>query len=273
MRKAEGPESSEERRKKETEMETLEPTSASTPGAKGHLRQDPHTPPYTPYRAKRRFERSDSPASVSSIQPAETTSPAKKVAKRDVPDNVRVQELVEGDLGYVTDIDVVYPEELEEKLSSDSEDEGSDGDGDDSDTGISQRFQQLGCEDSQEAEFEKKRRENHLRRRTSSRLFKRAHSETIKGDSEVSDVEAMGDHDLSSTARRLRRRVQGPSGIEVFDAPRSSPEPRNTGLAAPFQMREHTQVRSATMHSSSDAQDSDDSDDSDSDSDDAMETR
>lgn len=271
MRKVERPESPEERRETETKMEMLQPTSAPSPDPKGQSRHDPHTPPYTPYRAKRRFERSDSPASVSSIQPAETTSPAKKAAKRAVPDNVRVQELVEGDLGYVTDIDVVHPEELEEKLSSDSEDEYSDEDGDDSDTGISQRFQQLGCEDSGEAEFEKKRRENHLRRRTSSRLFKRAHSETIKSDSEVSDVEAMGDHDLSSTARRLRRRVRGPSGIEVFDAPRSSPEPKSAGLGAPFQMQEHTQPRSETMHSSSDAQR--DSDDSDSDGEDAMDTR
>lgn len=220
-------------------MEVLQSSSGTTPEAKGAPRHIPHTPPYTPYRAKRRFERSDSPASVSSIQPTETTSPAKKAAKRSISDNVKVEELVEGDLGYVTDIEVVYPEELEEKTSSASEDDSSDDEGNASETGISQRFQQLGCDDSQEAEFERKRRENHLRKRTSSRLFKRTHSQSIKSDSEVSDIEAMGDHGLSSSARRLRRRVRGPSGIEVFDdAPRSSPEPKSAGLAAPFQVRE-----------------------------------
>ena len=235
-------------------METLQPTLGSTTEPKGTSKSAPHTPPYTPHRAKRRFERSDSPASISSIQPAETTSPAKKVARRSVEDNVTVEELVEGDLGYATDVDVVYPEELEEKTSSTSADESSDDDGNESETGISQRFQELGCHASEEAEFEKKRREKHLRTRTNSRLFKRSHSEIIKSDSEVSDVEAMGDHDLVSSARRLRRRVGGPSGIEVFgDGPRSSPEPRSAGLAPAFQMGERLRRRRRSSDDSSES--------------------
>lgn len=245
------------------------PRSAPPLRAKTHAdpKHAPRTPPYTPHRAKRPFQRSDSPASISSVQPAETTSPAKKAAKWTVPDNVKVEELVEGDAGYVTDIDVVEPAELEEKISNDSEDESSEDDGHDSDTGISQRFQELGCHDDEEAEFERKRREHHVRRRTSSRLFKRTHSQSIKSDSEVSDIEAMGDHDLSSSARRLRRRVRGPSGVEVFDVPRSSPEPGSAGLAAPFQTQERAQPRSEKLDSSSE------SDDIDEDGDEAMDVQ
>lgn len=235
-------------------METLQPRSDRATEATATGKHAPHTPPYTPYRAKRRFERSDSPASISSIQPAETTSPAKKIARRSAEDHVRVEELVEGDLGYATDLDVVYPEELEEKTSSTNEDESSNDEGDESETGISQRFQELGCHDSDEAEFEKKRREKHLRHRTNSRLFKRSHSQIIKSDSEVSDIEAMADHDLNSSARRLRRRVGEASGIEVFEeGPRSSPEPRSAALAPPIQMREPAQQRGNQSESSSES--------------------
>lgn len=240
-------------------MGVQRPTSGTAPEATGASKNIPRTPPYTPHRTKRRFERSDSPASVTSIPPAETTSPAKKVARRSVPDNVKVEELVEGDLGYVSDVEVVYPEELEEKASSASENGSSDDDDEKhSDTGITQRFQELACEDNDEAEFEKKRRESHLRNRTNSRLFKRTHSQSIKSDSEKSDAEAKGDHDLSSSARRLRRRIRGPSGVEVFDdPPRSSPEPRSAGLAAPFQMCERMQRQAQSSDSSSESESDD----------------
>lgn len=163
---------------------------------------------------------------------------------------------MEGDAGYITDIDVVYPEELEERTSSIGEHDNSDDEGNDSDTGISRRFQQLACEDSEEAAFERKRRESHVRKRASSRLFKRSHSQSIKSDTEASDAEAMGDHDLSSSVRRLRRRVRGPSGIEIFDdVPRSSPEPGSAGLSAPFHV--HQRVRMEESPDSSSASDSD----------------
>ena len=102
-------------------LEALYSTSGFTSEASlsGHRL---HTPPYTPHRAtKRRLERADSPAStVGSIHPADTHSPAKKAAKRSVPDNITVEELAEGDAGYSADIDVVYPEELEENDSDDT---------------------------------------------------------------------------------------------------------------------------------------------------------
>ena len=115
----------------------------------------PHTPPYTPYApSKRRFERADSPASAKSIQPLETSSPAKKAPTPSSADedNVKVQELVEGDVGYLTDIDVVYPEELEE-ADSDTEDDPSTSESDDDITGT---FSRLDCQDYQQASFKGK---------------------------------------------------------------------------------------------------------------------
>jgi len=235
-------------------METLRPQSGFLPEAKNMPGRVPRTPPYTPLSTKRRFERSDSPASISSIHPAETTSPAKKAAKRDVPSGVKVEELAEGDIGYITDVDDVFPEELEEATSDESE-EDTDAESVESDTGISERFEQLDFEDSEEAEFEKKRREKHLRRRTNSRVFKRTHSQSIKSEAEVTDEDAMPDHDLTSSARRLKRRTQGPDGIfAVFDdAPKSSPEPRSETRAEPIPTHEDAQ------HSEEDDSDSDSS--------------
>ena len=215
-------------------------TMYSTPGfiseasLSGNL---PRTPPYTPHRTKRRLERSDSPASATSIQPAETSSPAKKAAKRSAKDNVQVEELTEGDAGYITDIDVIYPEELEE-IESESDDESSSSDGYESEAGIAHRFARLGCDDTGEAEFEKKRREKHLRRRTTSRLFKRSHSQSVKNDTEVTDPDAMADHDLTASARRLRRRVRGPEEVKMTfnDIPDNSSSP--IGLAAAAEIRE-----------------------------------
>ena len=217
-------------------METL--NSASGFNSEASLSSNfPHTPPYTPHRTKRRFERNESPASARSIQPAETNSPAKKTARNYVKDDVKVEELAEGDAGYITDIDIVYPYELEEVLS-DSEDDSGNTDNNDSDSGIAQHLSRLGCEDSPEAEFEKKRREKHRRRRMSARVFKRSHSQSVKSDTETTDPDAMADHDLSASARRLRRRVRGPVDVKVDpdDIARSS---GFNGLAPAAEIREH----------------------------------
>jgi hypothetical protein len=191
-------------------METLTSPSGFATEA-SILGNAPHTPPYTPHRSKRPLERNDSPASVKSIHPAETSSPAKKAARQQVEDGIRVEELTEGDAGYITDVDVVYPHELEE-VESDSERESDSGDeGSESGDEISSRLSRLGCDDSPEAEFEKKRRAEHRRKRRDSRVFKRSHSQSVKSDADVTDPEAMADHDVAASARRLRRRVRGPN--------------------------------------------------------------
>ena len=179
-------------------METLSATSGL--GTEARVAGNaPHTPPYTPYRNKRSVDLNDSPASAKSIQPIETESPATKAAREQV------------DAGYMTDVELVYPHELEEVESDSENDSDSDGDSESGD-GISSRLSRLGCDDSPEAEFEKKRRAEHLRKRRDSRIFKRSHSQSVKSDdTDVTDPDAMADHDVLASARRLRRRVHGPT--------------------------------------------------------------
>ena len=194
-------------------METLSSTSGfgTEPNLTGNA---PHTPPYTPYRTKRPTDLNDSPASARSIQPIETESPAKP-SREQVENEVVVEELVEGDAGYMTDVEVVYPHELEEAESASEDDSGSDEDSESGD-GISSRLSRLGCDDSPEAEFEKKRRAEHLRKRRDSRIFKRSHSQSVKSDdTDVTDPDAMADHDVHASARRLRRRVRGPNEVNA----------------------------------------------------------
>ncbi|KXL42428.1 hypothetical protein M433DRAFT_136443 [Acidomyces richmondensis BFW] len=218
----------------------------------------PRTPPYTPHRKKYKptrassitgrcqLERSASPASSASVQPAETESPSKKTAKLEVSasdgvdkeeekgnETLKVEELLEGDVGYITDIDVVYPEELEEANSSDSHSAGfttsSDLDSDsDSDDAVARKLSRLRCGDENaEANFEEGRRLRRLSKRNmGSRLVKRTHSQSAKGDtmSDFTDLEAIDDHDRADSQRRLRRRVKGPqeAAIAFEDLPRSS---------------------------------------------------
>lgn len=176
----------------------------------------PQTPPYTPHRNKRPVEVNDSPGSVRSVrsvQPAETESPDIQADRQQSRDGVVVEELTEGDPGYITDVELIYPDELEE-VESDSADESDNGSesGDD----ISSRLSRLGCDDdSPEAEFEKKRRAEHLRKRRDSRAFKRSHSQSVKSDTDVTDPDAMADHDVQASARRLRRRVRGPGEVNA----------------------------------------------------------
>ena len=249
-------------------METLSPSSgfaseASLPG------NAPHTPPYTPHRAKRPLERNDSPASMRSIHPVETSSPAKKVAKKQVQNDIRVEELTEGDAGYITDIDVVYPHELEEV---DTDSDRSSGNGDEeheSGDEISSRLSRLDCDDSPEGQFERKRRAEHLRRRRDSRIFKRSHSQSVKSDTEVTDPEAMADHDVAASARRLRRRTRGPTGYESgMDDVTSSPI-QSVGLASSPEVRGRPRSADDTGssepdHDGNDAMDVDDVDGDDS---------
>lgn len=170
----------------------------------------PHTPPYTPSRTKIGFQRTESPAP--SIHPTETVSPSKPVGvPSEVPSTVIVQELVEGHPDYLADIELVYPDELEEYdnasgLMSDISDSEED-----SDYVMSNRMSQLQCEDKAgEAKMQRIRKERRLSKRLARRPFKRRHSQSGKSESEATDVDAMDDQDLASSARRLRRRTKGP---------------------------------------------------------------
>lgn len=213
-------------------METLHPKSgfASQPSLSGH--ETPATPPYTPAKHhKRRFERSDSPAS--SIHPAETSSPAKKILKRTASDGIVVIELPDSDLGLFEDAETVSPAELEEveDYLSVGQDDSEDSD---SDSGISSRFERLDCnEREEEIEMTKKRKDRRLSKRTGSRLFKRAHSQTAVSDTEVTDPDGSNDRSGDTNFRRLRRRVEGPvEGSVGSEGWISSPEPGDSLASA-----------------------------------------
>lgn len=196
----------------------------------------PQTPPYTPNRSKIGFQRADSPAP--SIHPTETVSPTKPVdVRNEVPSTVIVQELADGHPDYSTDVELVYPDELEEVGSasemisdiSDSEE--------DSDHVISSRMSQLHCEDrAGEAKMQRVRRERRLSKRLARRPFKRRHSQSNNSESEVTDVDAMDDQDVPSSARRLRRRMKGPDDVELrlefnLRASTISPQPPSPSLS------------------------------------------
>lgn len=170
----------------------------------------PLTPPRNVYWSKRRFERSNSPTSTSSSKHAERLHRRTKALKRLTEDHVRVEELADGDEGYSADIDVVFPHELEE-AGSDSDGPVSDPSQDESDDSITNDFSRLRCEGSTRG-FKSGRRHRELdtRERAASRVFKRSHSQSTKDDPAPSDSDAMADHDLSSGAKRPRRRTVSP---------------------------------------------------------------
>lgn len=142
-----------------------------------------------------------------------------------------IQELDESHAEYATTIELVYPYETEEYNSERFTSEESDLDADDSDGNITSRLSQLHCEDpAGEARMHKGRRKRRLSKRLASRKFKRTHSESVKSESDVTDVDAMADHDSPATARRLRRRTRGPhdmvTELTSEDGLRSSPQPK-----------------------------------------------
>ena len=103
------------------------------------LSSRPHTPPYTPLQAtKRAMSRNASPTSrASSIHPAETSSPARKIVEVFSTDNIEVVELDDNDLRSISDAEIVHPDDSEDPTeddnSGDDEDEDEDEDEDDED--------------------------------------------------------------------------------------------------------------------------------------------
>lgn len=179
-------------------------TAGYSPGQKR-----PHTPLRHQTSSRRRARRSASPASVRSLHPAETISPARGGTTPIAQDNVKVEELHEGDPGYATETDITYPEALEDFESGLShEDATSDEDGSATDDAFTSNFSRLDCDDRARAAFERKQRETSARKRADSRVFKRSHSASFESESELSDPDAMADQDRTSSARRLRRRMR-----------------------------------------------------------------
>jgi hypothetical protein len=192
----------------------------------------PATPPYTPAKYKRPFDTSNSPAS--SIHPTETSSPAKKVLKRTASDGVLVVELADNDLGSPVGVSAISPAELEEAedylSESQSEvDESEDDSEPESDSGISDRFSKLNCnEQEEELEMTQKRLQRRLSKRTSMRMFKRLHSQTTNSDNEDADTDERNDRSGGASIRSVRRRMLSPvpNGDPIdWEEAMSSPEP------------------------------------------------
>jgi hypothetical protein len=215
-------------------MATLHAKSSFTFTSKMSLStlNSPATPPYTPAKYKRPFDTSNSPAS--SIHPTETSSPAKKVLKRTASDGVLVVELPDNDLGSLVGVGAVSPAELEEaedylsESQSEIDDSGEDSEPE-SDSGISDRFSKLNCDEQEEASrMTQNRLQRRLSKRTSLRMFKRPYSQTINSDNEDADTDERNDRSGAASARSVRRRMLSPvpvGGPIDWEDPMSSPEP------------------------------------------------
>jgi hypothetical protein len=204
----------------------------------------PHTPPYTPSRLRTgkrsRIERSDSPVSISgSIHPTETASPASKptkpAKKRIATDSIKVEELTEAEIGYMGDVDVVFPEDTDSAESSDEHSAGETATAadvsDEEAAGLARKLAQVKCTDDREALLEQ-RRQRRRERRANTNQAKRSHSQAVKYESDTSDTDALADHDLQSSSRRLRRRTRGPDDLEL-DLSACANLPSDVGQASP----------------------------------------
>jgi len=123
--------------------------------------------------------------------------------RTNLPDEITVEELSEDDVGYASDMETLYPDELEEVQSGTSDtEEARDTDVDNdmeneaSDATIVRRLQHLRC---------------HEMPPSSSTARKRAHSETIYPELGRDDTDQTGSDTLARKSRRLRGLYSSPS--------------------------------------------------------------
>lgn len=122
--------------------------------------------------------------------------------------NFDVEEMTEDDIGYGSDTEVVFPDGVEEATGTK---ETRDRNGDDA--GISGKFEEMNCEDESIGAGEDQRhRFERRKKRWSGRLFKRTHSQSIGSDTDDADLDGLGSYEAGSSARRLRRKLNGGPG-------------------------------------------------------------
>ena len=112
-----------------------------------------------------------------------------------------VLEELDSDPGYDCDIEVLRPDHYEDAKSDRSGTKSE----------VFARLKELALEEDSSDEEEQERRYRAKKKRWSAGVFKRSHSQSVEGDSSYSDNDPLDDVD--QTARRLRRRVRGPSDI------------------------------------------------------------
>lgn len=118
-----------------------------------------------------------------------------------------LEELPDDEVGRDTDIEVIRPDNYEDADSAEV------------DVDLSRKLGDMQCQDSENDVEEQLRRQRRRKKRWSSGLFKRSHSQSLGSDTDNEDVETMDAQDVGSSARRLRRRTRGPGDRSslVFD--------------------------------------------------------
>jgi len=125
-----------------------------------------------------------------------------------------VEEISENDMGYDTDTEPVRPDHIEDA-------ESEKGSQDSTETDLVQQLESLNCSNiSGQRDFEEARLLRFRQRRkrwSKGGSNKRTHDESIGSDTDDDDIEPLDANQVGSSARRLRRRTQGPE-----DKPRTS---------------------------------------------------
>jgi len=127
-----------------------------------------------------------------------------------------VEEMSENDMGYDSDTKPVQPDHIE-----DAESVKGNQDNTEIDNILAQKIKKLNCDFSpgqQGFEEAHRRRLRDKRKRWSKGgILKRNHDESIGSGTDDDDIDPLDAHQVGSSARRLRRRTQGPE-----DKPRTS---------------------------------------------------
>jgi len=133
--------------------------------------------------------------------------------------NFTVEEVVDDPMCSDSNIEVVRPDHYEEADSEVENDEHTSGPAKDDETkrsaGIIHGLRNLHCDgDDIDSQEERERIYMRKKKRWSAGVFKRSHSQSIGSTTDIDvdvDEEALDAQDVARSARRLRRRVRGPS--------------------------------------------------------------
>lgn len=178
-------------------LEHIEPT--------GNGHQFKYTRPQSTDLSSRPSTASGIPPPPSSSEHSEEASVSSSKHKRVVEHAEFVLEEIGTESEYNSETEVVLPDKLEEASSEKAAEERLE-----ADTNIIGTFKKLTCDSGSDSDDEQARRYRQKKKRWSAGIFKRTHSQSVEGDSDIDDSEALDDHDVGASARRLRRRVRGP---------------------------------------------------------------
>lgn len=157
-------------------------------------------------------------AEVESHSEAASSIHRKSIQIRHVDEqtDITVEEMSENDMGYDSDTEPVKPDHIE-----DAESEIGRHRTPEVDNSLADQLNGLNWDESpgrkQFEEAQQSRREGRKKRWSKGGNHKRSHAESAGMDSDNDDIEPLDAHQVGSSARRLRRRTQGPD-----DKPRTS---------------------------------------------------